>query len=272
MISIIRKLIESGVGTYSQETSNEKIIGVFNKSIIGSRDIDFENTNPFFEILIDRFFDFLNSVLLSIDQKNTEDLEAKIAEFCNKNNISIHFENSDELSGDLINHRQIIIRCNPNIHSNKQILYLILHELSHYITNTSSNNKLKKFMNYPNKYYVSKDDVSSLEKELNYILSPAEISNWAFELSLKVYKLSKLMPNELYVEIRNDVKNINDILKSSIYNRIHDDLKPLVQIIFYVYRLKNLSESKKTYKVHMNRLNHLINLMGKYVKRLKKIF
>lgn len=231
----------------------------------------------FQETLIDHFVKILGNKLI-YDDIYLDDIIEKINIFCKQNGIELYFIQNNripKISGDLINDNIIEIRV-PIKYSNKDLIFTILHEISHYITNTSSNNKLKQFISDPNNFMVNIYDITSLKREINYFMSPAELANWAFTLALHIYSFTNLSAIDLYGIIRNDISRLTSdnkhMFKSDYYNNLPNELKSFYHIIFYIFQLHNLNVKRESWLKEKNRLISFINLIDKYVKRLKKLF
>lgn len=221
------------------------------------------------ETLIDNFFNILDRDLI-YQEKDLENILSKIESFANQNNINIEFHEGNGYDGEIVNKNTLVI-IYPENYNNKSLIYLILHELSHYITNRSSNDKLKKFLKDPGEGIFSIDDLERLKKELEYFLSPAGISNWAFTLSLYIYE-KNLSASQLYKQIKDDIIRNVDFTKSQYYRNLNEGLKPLYHLILYVNQLKILGLNRKERMKYRNRLMDLIRILDKYVKRLTKLF
>lgn len=237
-----------------------------NKDLINSYYPPSEQQNiPIYETLVDKFLNILDQDLIYHDSKQDQILN-KIEEFCERNNLRIRIQQSNILSAQLRNDI-IDIQMPPNT-SNKELVYIILHELSHYITNKSSSNKLLKFIKEPQKNNVDINNKDSLIHELDYFLNPSELANWAFTLSLYVYEFSNKTPSQLYEEINLNSSGLKNPQDSSYYASMPNQLRVLYHLIFYVNKLKSLGE--RSQKEYRRRLIQFIKLLDKYVKRLRK--
>lgn len=230
-----------------------------------------ETYDIFYETLMNKFLDFLDTDILP-NEDNSDKIIDLIIEFCEKNNLKVQLINSSQLNQieGRLNNNTVEIFYPDNV-SIKDLIFVILHEISHYITNSSSNDKVKKFLSEPNKYGVDINDFHSLKKELDYILMPAESANWAFTLSLRIFDELKINPSDLYRDIKMDFSNYsNDFTKSSYYRKLPDPVKPYYQIIAYCLKLKEIN--KQSSRKYMTRLSKFVNLTSKYYKRLAKKF
>lgn len=266
--SISRKQVEDN--TYSSRVIhttriNHPYISDQDREKLKQRD-DFLILN---ETLIDNFFNILDRDLI-YQEKDLENILSKIESFANQNNINIEFHEGNDYNGKIINKNTLVI-IYPENYNNKSLIYLILHELSHYITNKSSNDKLKKFLKDPGKGFLNINNTERLKKELEYFLSPAEVSNWAFTLSLYIYE-ENLSASQLYKQIKDDIIRNVDFTKSQYYIELNEGLKPLYHLILYVNQLKILGLNRKERMKYRNRLMDLIRILDKYVKRLTKLF
>ncbi len=236
-------------------------------------DYQFVSTNEIIlqETLIDHFFKIFNSNLI-YNKANKQSLEDQLFNFCKTNNINlkINIDNLQEPSG-IISNNTIYITIKDTT-KEKEFIYLFLHELSHFITNKFSNNKLKQFIKEPLKHNVNINSIDHICKELDYFLSPAEISNWAFTLSLSIYEEKYKSVSELYKLIKDDLHNTKLLFNTKLYNSLSNNIKPLYHLVFYVFQLKQLNTDKYKRKKYKTRLISLIELLDKYVKRLYKLF
>lgn len=272
MISVIKKLqsnkkrVEITDSSYViHDRINYPYISEEDRKNLEQRD-DFLILN---ETLIDNFFNILDRDLI-YQEENLENILNKIRSFAKQNNINIEFHEGANYDGKIINKNTLII-IYPKNYNNKDLIYLILHELSHYITNKSSDYKLRKYLKDPGKGLLNINNIERLKKELEYFLSPAEISNWAFTLSLYIYE-ENLSASQLYKQIKDDIIRNVDFTKSQYYRNLNDGLKPLYHLILYVNQLKVLGLNRKERLKYRNRLMDLIRILDKYVKRLTKLF
>jgi len=228
------------------------------------------------ETLIDHFFKIFGSNLI-YTEKNKDVLIDKIHNFCQKNGIHIDITQDDtqpthgRLEGNVI-----CISFTSNT-KEKEIIYITLHELSHYITNYSSSNKLKQFITEPLKYDINIHNLYHMKQELNYFLSPAEISNWAFTLSLSMFEEKYKSASMFYKLVKDAVyevkfENINNIFSTKFYKNLSEDLRPLYHLVVYVRQLKELKLEHRQRLKYQNKLMSLIKILDKYVKRLNKLF
>jgi hypothetical protein len=239
---------------------------IFPKKLIGYKLLNIENYDILLsESLIDKFFDFLQTDLI-FNESNIDNIIDKINLFCEKNNIKMFYTESNILHAKIINNNIYIYY--PKNTKNKDLIYLILHEISHYITNKSSNKKLLKFIKDPNNSNINILDSKMLNKELEYILSPGELSNWAFTLSLHIFESKFKSTSELYKLIKEDL--IKNKWPNKFYYSLNNGIKSLYNIQLYIYQLKQLKDLKR--KSHQYRFMSLIKLIDKYVKRLNKLF
>ena len=230
------------------------------------------------ETLIDHFFKIFNTQLI-YTEKNKDVLINKLHDFLSKNGLDILIDedNSQPINGRLEGNT---IHVNfPKGTTEKEIVYVILHELSHYITNTASSDKLKKFIIEPLKTGVNINNVFDIQKELNYFLSPAELSNWAFTLSIALFEENYKSAKEFHKIVKEQIKNIDSIdlspelFKTKIYNSINaQDLKALYHLIIYVHQLKILKLERQQRIKYYHKLMSLIKILDKYVKRLNRLF
>ncbi|MCF8354377.1 MAG: hypothetical protein K9H48_07980 [Melioribacteraceae bacterium] len=230
-----------------------------------------ETYDIFYETLMNKFLDFLDTDILP-NEDNSDKIIDLIIEFCEKNNLSTRLINNNRLNQveGRLNHNTIEVFYPDNV-SSKELIFVILHEISHFITNKSSNDKVKKFLSEPNKCGVDINDFYSLKKELDYILMPAESANWAFTLSLRIFDELKINPNDLYKSIKIDFSNYsNNFTKSFYYRKLPDPVKPYYQIIAYCLKLKEIN--KQSSRKYMTRLSKFVSLTSKYHKRLIQKF
>jgi len=222
------------------------------------------NYDIFYETLIEKFLDIIPFT------KNTDNIITKIINFCENNNLKIQLiqKNVSEVEGEIINDTIFIYY--PSNTTDKELIYTILHELSHFITNKSSNNKIKEFLNKPNHGGVNINNPNSLKQELDYILMPGEAANWAFTLSLRIFDEIKINPSDLYKTVKRDFQKTENFIESPYYQSLPNSIKPYYNIIAYVLQLKKFN--KRLSQKYMTRLNKFVNLTSKYYKRLVQHF
>lgn len=218
------------------------------------------------ETLIERFFDEFEKDLL---YRNEDDFFDKLNSYLNKEGLSISFRESNKLDAYISKKTLYIgIPNNPNI---RDLAYVILHELSHYITNKSSNGKLKEYLNEPNYNDVDLRNIREVEKELKYFLTPGELANWAFTLSIYFYEESDNTANDLYRRLKISIgENLFDFQNNSDYRKIPDNLKIFYHIVNYLKIYNKFSNNKNQKREFKNMMMKLVHLIDKYVKRLKK--
>lgn len=220
------------------------------------------------ETLIERFFDEFEKDLL---YRNEDDFFDKLNSYLNKEGLDISFSESNKLHAHISNNTLYVDI--PDNLDMRELAYMILHELSHYITNKSSNGKLKEYLNNPNYSDVDLKNIREVERELKYFLTPGELANWAFTLSLYFYEESDNTANDLYRRLKISIgENLFDFQNNSDYRRIPDNLKVFYHIVNYLKVYIHLSNNKKQKNEFKNMMMKLVHLIDKYVKRLKKIF
>lgn len=90
--------------------------------------------------------------------------------------------------------------------------------------------KLLKFIKDSNNSNINILDSKMLNKELEYILSLGELSNWAFTLSLYIFESEYKSASELYKLIKEDL--IKNKWPNNFYYSLTDGIKP---IYIYIY-------------------------------------
>ena len=240
-----------------------------------------ETNEPYIltETLIDHFFKIFDKKLIYKDE-NFEFIFGKAKEFLTRNNMDLKISIDDSLKNvEGIVIKNTILITSPSNPSNKEFIYTVLHELSHCITNKSSNNKLKLFLSSPLDCQININNITHLKKELDYMLSPIEMSNWAFTFSLIFYEHQISSVNDFYESIKlyfNDPKNqSNDFLNTSYLKKLPVELYPLYPLYYiflYIHQLKVLGVTNPERRKYNNRLVKLIKLLDKYVKRLNLLF
>ena len=228
------------------------------------------------ETLVDHFFKVFNNNLI-YNEKNSELILDKIEKFCKENGLTLNVEYDDKkqpngyINGNMV---YVVVKSTTPI---REFVYLVLHEISHHITNTASNNKLKRFITDPLSHDVDILNINDIQTELNYFLSPAEISNWALTLSLSMFEEKYKSASEFYKEVKDVVykvkfENTNIIFSTNFYKNLSEDLRPLYHLVVYVRQLRELKLEHRQRLKYQNKLMSLIKILDKYVKRLNKLF
>jgi len=225
------------------------------------------------ETLIDHFFEIFNEKLI-YDKKNINDMFDRVFLFCQKNKIDLQLKQKDNQSiHGHINGNVIYVTYPSNV-TKKEFIYTVLHELSHYITNKSSGNKLKQFIKAPLSHSVNITNVDDLLTELNYYLTPAELSNWVFTLSLYMFEEKYKSASVFYKVLKDNISTIQPdlIFSTQFYKDLSPGLQPLYHLIVYVRQLKEFDLPHNQRIKYRNKLMFLIKILDKYVKRLNKLF
>jgi hypothetical protein len=213
------------------------------------------------ETLVDKFFNLIGNDLL-FDETRSEEILNNIEKVCKENNINVFYHNSNI-------EYAYIEKNNMHIYGhsqtpNKNIIYMILHEVSHFITNSASKNKLLKYITHPNNSNVDMRNLHQVKIELEYFLNPAEMSNWAFSFALSIFEDMNDSVDNIYRKMKIDNTNYHKLLP--------EQLQILNNLVNFCLHFKKSSNDKQSSKKFVDRLSRLINLINKYVKRLKKIF
>ena len=234
---------------------------------------DFLKYEVFHETLIDHFLDILDRDII-FQENNYDKIIQLISQFCKKENIKVRFLEGSSFSGYIENDNIITIfyPVDDNRFNKKELIYVFLHELSHYITIKSSGKKVKDFYNEPNTSGVDITNLNSVEKELKYYLMPNESANWAFTFSLVLFEETNIMASDFYKQVKNDFLSLPDILfyESQYYKNLSNFLKSFYKIIAYVLIMKKYCKQKS--RKYNTRLMKFISLTDKYLKRLNNNF
>jgi hypothetical protein len=218
------------------------------------------------ETLIDKFFKILEK-----DSNNISDVIDKIHNYATQNRITIDI-NIDNTIPEIVGHynlnRDIIyVRYNEKI-SEKLILLILLHELSHYITHKSAPGRLIKFIKEPPQQ-LKLDNLNDTIREIEYLLSPNELANWAFSLALEIFQDGTISLNDLINNIQKNIKQQN--LK--YYDSLNYFTQTLFKIHLIMFSLKYILKiDNYIHRGYEIKLNKLLKLIDKYIKRLCKLF
>ena len=231
------------------------------------------------ETLIDHFYHFLEKDLL-VSNDNLDEVTAKIMKFVEKNNIKLHLEEKpvNDISGYYNLQKNLIHIIHPpekylNI---KNLLLVILHELSHYITHKSSSKRLIKFIVHPNPQ-LNLVNIKDVINELDYLLTPNESANWAFSLAIELFQNNNINLNKIYDDIIKDIKLNNLNPRTLDISNHYKNLTYFTQSIYKIIFLIEWLYAKPNLDVHIIRgyelyLKKLFKLTNKYLKRLNKLF
>ena len=233
------------------------------------------------ETLIDHFFKIFDSRLI-YQEKNVETVLDLIYSFCQKNNIVVHIKQDDnqQLHGFISQDGKDIYIITPTNVNNKDLVYVVLHELSHFIASKASKNKLHKFIKSPLTHDVNIMNVDDIQTELDYFLSPAELANWAFTLSLSLFEEKHKSASEFYKLVKDNVQQefksenvtVQLIFSTKFYKSLPENLKVMYNLVVYVRQLKELKIEHRKRLKYQKKLMLFINILNKYVKRLNRLF
>ena len=229
------------------------------------------------ETLIDKLFKILEKDLL-VKDTNLDEIEYKIIEFCKQHKIWLQVEvcnKVDQIQGMYnLPQNYILVKYPPGT-DEKLIMLVVLHELSHYITHKSASGKLSQFMKDPPSS-LNLLNLQDIKQELDYLLTPNELANWAVSVALELFQEAKINLNDLIFNIKNDIKTHNSIMVMDIskyYKSLGYFTKSLYKIYFLMFTLeKNPSVDTYISVGYNSKFNKLIKLIDKYIKRLGKLF
>jgi len=228
----------------------------------GLKNKDLKENKVIFETLVDKLFKSLNSAGDSEDG-----IINNITIFCQNNNIQIHTEKANHTDSFVTDDEQIVIRYTDNT-SDKQILLILLHELSHIISNRATEGRLFLFQKHINSVgFIDLNNLQEIKTELNYFLSPRESANMALTFALNTFNQNYTL-SQIYKDIRQDLKIFDDPNQSRYYKELNQDLKLFYNIVYYVLRIKSFNVEERTYNKYMTKLQRLISTADKYSRRL----
>ncbi len=238
------------------------------------------------ETLVDQVF---KSIQIVKNNEPSLELFDKIEKiFKEKFDIIIEFVRNQNnfLEGQFIRPNKIEILFPNNISSfeqvnQKHLITILLHEFSHYITDTKIPNlinvknqkeqSLAQQLVPPAQNIMFNDNFKNVQQKLDYVLHIRELPNFAFSIAVSMIFYKK--PNstkENKVAIDQYFTNKNNFERNNYYALLRGDIKELFEIQYFVRYVKEIN--KNMYPKYLKKVKRFENLIKKYYRRLTMYF